>query len=175
MGSNPSTFKGENLPVENVTWDDVQVFISQLNERKDGWTYRLPTEAEWEYAARGGNQTAHVFGDDPSLLDEYGWHHGNSGGKTNVVASKKPIKTFNHQEIYDMNGNGWEWVADWYGAYSTGAVVDPTGPSTGSGRVFRGCSWSGNARLCRSAFRYYFRPGLRHGSVGFRLARTRKK
>jgi formylglycine-generating enzyme required for sulfatase activity len=164
MGSNPSYFKncGNNCPVEQVSWKDCQEFIRKLNRLVSGGGFRLPTEAEWEYACRGGTKGA--YAED---LDAMGWYDGNSGSKTHAVATKQP----NGWGLYDMHGNVWEWCRDWYGDYPTGLVTDPTGASSGSFRVLRGGSWYDLARLCRSANRYWSGPDYRIGILGFRLAR----
>ena len=163
MGTNPSEFSGcGRCPVETVSWDDAQAFIRQLNARGGGAWYRLPTEAEWEYAARAG-----TVGDLYGNLDAIAWHDGNSGDRTHPVGQKAP----NAWGLHDMLGNVWEWVQDWYGEYPGGAVTDPEGPSTGSHRVFRGGCWSGFARSCRAAYRYGYSPGSRYASIGFRLLR----
>jgi len=172
MGSNPSYFTGcASCPVEYVSWNDVQIFITEMNKRGEG-TYSLPTEAQWEYAARAGSSTAFynggisvtVSGYDPNL-DAIGWYNYNSGGRHQLVAHKAP----NSWGLYDMSGNVYEWCQDWYGAYPSGAVTDPTGPSTGSCRVFRGGSWFSNAGYCRSAARYLNTPDIRNYIMGFRL------
>ncbi len=183
MGTSPSYFSacGDNCPVEYVSWNDVQTFITAMNARGEG-TYRLPTEAEWEYAARGGSTTAFYNGAitytgstplDPNL-DAIGWYYGNSavsytpnysGKGTHPVAQKQP----NAYGLYDMSGNVWEWCQDWYGTYPTTAVTNPVGPSTGSARVLRGGSWLNYARLCRSAYRYDNTPSGRDIHLGFRL------
>ena len=169
MGSNPSRFTGDpNRPVENVSWEDVQEFIRRLNSREGGATYRLPTEAEWEYAARAGTTTRWSFGDDASQLGRYAWYDGNAGGQTHPVGQLQP----NPWGLYDMHGNVWEWVQDWYGKYASGTAVDPAGPSSGSLRVDRGGSWVITARRCRSAHRNGVAPGLRDGYLGFRLLRV---
>jgi formylglycine-generating enzyme required for sulfatase activity len=169
MGTNPSRFKDDpRLPVENVSWNDVQEFIQKLNAKEGGTRYRLPTEAEWEYAARAGTTTAYSFGNDAGQLGEYAWYGANSGSKTHLVGQKKP----NAWGLYDMHGNVWEWVEDWYGPYTAGAAVDPAGPSSGSYRVHRGGSWLYFARNCRSADRGNGAPGGRDGGLGFRLLRT---
>ena len=167
MGSNPSNFKGcGRCPVEQVSWNEVQGFVRNLNEResRSGNKYRLPTEAEWEYAARSGTVGAH-YGD----LDEIAWYDENSGDRTHPVGEKRA----NGWGLHDMLGNVWEWTADWYGKeYPSGLVTDPRGPSTGSGRVRRGGGWNGHARYVRSANRFSNSPGIRYYSVGFRLVRT---
>ncbi len=167
MGSNPSNFKacGARCPVEWVSWEAVQEFIRKLNAKESGsgYEYRLPSEAEWEYAARAGTTGAR-YGE----LDEIAWDSGNSGFKTHPVGEKRP----NAWGLHDMLGNVWEWVGDWYGAYPSGAMTDPAGPRTGSYRVYRGGGWNAYARLVRSAYRHYDSPGYRFNSVGFRLVRT---
>ena len=161
--------------MEQVSWDDVQEFIKKVNGRAGAsGGYRLPTESEREYACRAGTQTAFWNGDctEPEgkdrHLDQVGWYNKNSGGKTHPVGQKPA----NPWGLYDMHGNVWEWCQDWYGSYPNGSVTDPVGPSTGSYRVMRGGSWSFNARYCRSAYRYYYSPGIRFISVGVRLARS---
>ena len=167
MGNNPSRFKYDpNLPVENVSWDDVQEFLRRLNARESGPPYRLPTEAEWEYAARAGMTTAYSFG-NLHQLGEYAWYEDNAGRTTHPVGQRKP----NAWGLYDVHGNVWEWVQDWYGPYTAGAAVDPAGPSSGSARVHRGGSWNSTARVCRSANRNYGVPGMRYDDLGFRLLR----
>ncbi len=165
MGSNPSKFKRDNRPVEMVSWNDVQEFIRKLNRTGSGNRYRLPTEAEWEYAARAGSTTRFSFGDDEGRLGDYAWYRGNSGKRTHRVAQKKP----NNWGFYDMHGNVWEWVQDWKGDYPSGSVTDPKGPSNGSARVLRGGGWNGDARYCRSASRSRRRPAYRLNNSGFRL------
>ncbi len=165
MGNNPSRFKGANLPVENVSWDDVQTFISALNSRNDGYVYRLPTEAEWEYTCRAG-----TTGDFAGNLDEMGWGYGNSGFQAHPVGQKKP----NAWELYDMHGNAWELVQDWYGPYSKGEVTDPAGPSFGSYRVYRGGGWNDAATYCRSAYRFNLELGVYYSGLSLRLVRTAK-
>ena len=169
MGKNPSSFKkcGDDCPVEGVSWNDAQDFIKKLNKHEGVNNYRLPTEAEWEYAARAGSNTDYCFGDDEAELTKYAWYVKNSGRRTHPVALKKP----NDWGLYDMHGNVWEWVQDWYGDYPSGSVTDPVGPENGSDRVIRGGSWYDCARRCRSAFRYYYAPVNRYyDGVGFRLS-----
>jgi formylglycine-generating enzyme required for sulfatase activity len=168
MGNNPSLFQGNpNLPVEQVWWDSVQEFIHKLNAMEGGNKYRLPTEAEWEYAARAGSRTVFSFGDDATHLGEYAWYKDNSDGKTHPVGWLKP----NAWGLYDVHGNVMEWVQDWYGRYPTGAVTDPQGPASGSHRMRRGGAWNSSASVCRSANRYSV-PGYRDDFLGFRLLRT---
>ncbi len=168
-GINPSRFKGDDLPVEMVSWNDVQTFLKKL-----GNGFRLPTEAEWEYAARGGTTTTYSFGDDASQLGEYAWFRDNSDGKTHPVGAKKP----NPFSLYDMHGNVWEWCSDWYDekyyaeCEKKGVVVDPLGPKAGSYRVFRGGGWRRRAVGCRSAYRHHDAPGFRDVNLGFRLVRV---
>ena len=174
MGSNPSTFKGEDRPVETVSWEDAQEFIKKLNAThphpSQEEKYWLPTEAEWEYAARAGTQTVYGFGDDAGKLGDYAWYAGNSGNQTHPVGQKEP----NALGLYDMHGNVWEWTSDWHDwqYYSQSPAKDPQGPASGSGRVNRGGSWNYAAGLCRAARRYYYSPDVRGGNIGFRLVRT---
>jgi formylglycine-generating enzyme required for sulfatase activity len=170
MGTNPSGFKGPRHPVETVSWEDAQEFIAKLNalsaEQSAGREYRLPTEAEWEYACRAGEETAYSFGEDPSVLGKYGWFEDNSGSKTHPVGEKQP----NPWGLYDMHGNVYEWCEDWYGDYPARTMLDPTGAIMGSLRVFRGGGWGILAAFCRSASRNGNRPSGRNVSFGFRLA-----
>lgn len=164
MGNNPSYFKGDGrLPVERVSWEDVQQFISALNSRSRKYIYRLPTEAEWEYAARAGSR-----GDYAGNLDAMAWYGSNSGSKTHSVGGKQP----NAFGLYDMHGNVYEWCSDWYGNYSSGTVTDPSGASSGSYRVFRGGGCGSDAALCRLADRNISTPDNRGNYLGFRLLRT---
>ena len=168
MGSNPSNFKGDNLPVENVSWDDVQVFLGKLNA-KTGKNYRLPTEAEWEYAAGGGvnNRTNYAGTNGESSLGNYAWYRTNSNSTTHSVETKQP----NSLGINDMTGNVWEWCSDWYGAdyYANSPKNKPKGASTGSDRVNRGGSWGGEAAYCRVGYRNHDAQGSRYVGLGFRL------
>lgn len=167
MGTNPSDFKGPELPVENVSWNDVVTkFLPRLNEQGQG-VYRLPTEAEWEYAARAGSAQAFLQWGNASHLDEYAWYNNNSNFQTQPVAAKKP----NAWGLYDMFGNVWEWCQDWYMAHPDFEVVDPQGPGRGPGRVMRGGSWFGDALTCRSAARGYMPPETRIRLIGVRLVR----
>ncbi len=166
MGNNPSHFKGENHPVENISWENTQEFIKIFNERVQEERYRLPTEAEWEYACRSGSRGAYCFGDNESLLREYAWYGENSNSQTHSVGKKKP----NAWGLYDMHGNVCEWCHDWYDDYPQGSITDPVGPSSDIYRVFRGGSWIIDAGSCRSANRYRFDPGSRRNYLGFRLA-----
>ncbi|MEZ0370967.1 MAG: formylglycine-generating enzyme family protein [Candidatus Sericytochromatia bacterium] len=168
MGSNPSDFKGAALPVENVSWNDVMTrFIPRLNEMGMG-SYRLPTEAEWEYAARAGSWQAYYQREDASQLDTYAWYTNNSRFQTHAVGTKAS----NAWGLYDMHGNIWEWCSDWYnGPYSKEPQTDPSGPQRGLGRVMRGGSWFCNAAACRLATRGYMPPETRIRLIGFRLVR----
>ena len=168
MDQNPSEFKAARRPVETVSWDDAQQFISRMNLQIDGLHLELPTEAQWEYACRAGSQTAFGFGDDPGSLDKYAWFYGNSGAETHEVGSKLP----NGWGFYDMHGNVWEWCADWNGGYSTDATQDPRGPDEGHSRVLRGGGWSDPARLARCAARDGGGPGVRNSVIGFRCAQV---
>ena len=165
MGSNPSYFEGDDLPVEQVSWDDCQEFIRKLNSLT-GQNFRLPTEAEWEFACRGGNNSRGYKYSGSNYIDNVAWYDGNSGGKTHPVATKSP----NELGIYDMSGNVWEWCADWYGDYSSGRQTNPKGPYDGSSRVGRGGSWIINARGCRSSNRNNGNPTYRNDGLGLRLA-----
>jgi sulfatase modifying factor 1 len=174
MGRNPSHFSncGNGCPVENISWNDIQKFIRKLKQ-KGGKQYRLPTEAEWEYAARAGTATPFFFGDCLSTSQANydgnyplrGCPKGQPRKKTVAAACFQP----NAWGLYDMHGNVWEWVQDRYGDYPSGNVTDPEGPSSGSGRVLRGGSWSSVARICRSANRRGRGPGSRGSHSGFRL------
>ncbi len=163
MGNNPSHFKGPDLPVEEVSWEDVQDFIQKLNQMLGTDSLRLPTEAEWEYACRAGTTGAR-YGE----LDEVAWYKYNSDGETHPVRQKAP----NAWGLYDMLGNVYEWCQDWYGSYQMGAVTDPMGPSTGSRRVIRGGSWHSDTGFVRAALRDYRSPDARNVRVGIRLARS---
>ncbi len=196
MGTNPSYFKGDNLPVENVSWNDVQEFIAKLNE-KTGMNYRLPTEAEWEYAARGGNKSKgykYSGGDD---VDEVAWYYDNSTSndddafcyrehyddetielffgvpddlkrKSHSVGTKAP----NELGLYDMSGNVWEWCSDWFGDYGSWSQTNPKGATSGSRHVRRGGSWRGYTRYCRVSYRGNYGPDSGLDYLGFRLARS---
>lgn len=189
MGTNPSKFKGSKLPVECVSWDDCQDFIRKLNNQT-GQNFRLPTEAEWEYAARGGKSGGTKYAGSYNL-DDVAWYAGNSGSQTHDVATKRA----NSLGIYDMSGNVWEWCQDWYSAYSSSSQTNPQGPSTGSDRVLRGGGWPGSdfdtnlwrpstgsqrvrrggrwsfsANTCRVSYRRCNGPGSRFSSLGLRLA-----
>ena len=166
MGSNPSKWKGDNLPVENVSWNDIQKFIKKLNAQT-GKKFRLPTEAEWEYAARGGNQSKGYKYSGSNSISEVAWYDGNSGDKTHPVGQKSP----NELGIYDMSGNVWEWCQDWYSssAYSSSSQTNPTGPNSGSHRVLRGGSWDNAASRSRVSDRGNNSPDDRFNRGGFRL------
>jgi formylglycine-generating enzyme required for sulfatase activity len=172
MGSNPSRFKGASNPVENVSWDQCRQFLEKLNAKSPpaGGKFQLPTEAQWEYACRAGSNRHYCFGDDPSLLDQYAWYAGNSGGATHAVGTKKP----NAWGLYDMHGNLWEWCADWYdgGYYARSPADDPQGPREGTCRVIRGGGWSYDAGDCRSAFRGDFDIGGGWDFIGLRVCQV---
>lgn len=166
MGENPSfnVSCGSDCPVEQVSWWDVQEFLERLNEAEgveDG--YRLPTEAEWEYAARAG-KSKDLYGD----LNSIAWHSDNSEGRTQPIGQKEP----NAFGLYDMIGNTWEWVHDWKGTYPGGAVTDPTGPRTGQRRVVRGPGFTSLPKNCRVSSRLDYEPSWRDEALGFRVART---
>jgi formylglycine-generating enzyme required for sulfatase activity len=184
MGKNPSQFqdprsKGStaNHPVERVSWNDAAEFCRRLSElpaeKAAGRSYRLPTEAEWERACRGGSTGEFAFGDDAAALGDYAWYEPNGGGQTHPVGQKRP----NAFGIYDMHGNAWEWCADWYVEHSSRPVVDPTGPANGTDRVYRGGSWNYTAPYCRSANRTATKPdfdsfGFDFLSISFRVVMT---
>ena len=164
MGSNPSYFKGDDLPVEQVSWDDCQEFIGKLNSMT-GRKFRLPTEAEWEYAARGGKKSRGYQFSGSSNISDVAWYTDNSGSKTHPVGMKQS----NELGLYDMTGNVWEWCQDWYGSYVSSSQTNPTGDVSGPRRVGRGGSWYYNARFCRSSFRYRDDPDRRIYFLGLRL------
>lgn len=164
MGSNPSNFKGDNLPVENVSWNDCQTFINRLNSYT-GRNFRLPTEAEWEFAARGGNYSRHYKYSGSNYISDVAWYDGNSGNRTHPIGTKQA----NELGLYDMSGNVYEWCSDWYGSYSSYSQNDPTGPNSGSYRVLRGGGWNYFARNCRSSYRFNYAPGFRYFDLGLRL------
>ena len=174
MGSNPSYYTSDSqLPVERVSWNSCQDFIEQLNQLT-GETFRLPTEAEWEFAARGGNKSQKYRYSGSSNIQDVAWFWnsipsqqvGTPGYGTQPVATKAP----NELGLYDMSGNVWEWCQDWYGNYSSDDQINPTGPSWGSFRIFRGGSWSRSSESCRVAYRNYTYPSTSDDTMGFRLA-----
>ncbi len=174
MGANPSYFHGDGqLPVENVSWDDACGFCKKLTAQEQaagrlpaGYEYRLPTEAEWEYACRAGTTTRYYTGDTDSDLGAAGWYGGNSGKTTHMVGQKQP----NAWGLYDMHGNVWEWCRDWYGSYKPAVIADPAGPGRGTFRVVRGGGWLRSASASRSASRDHHNAGYRFDNVGFRVA-----
>ncbi len=161
MGYNPSSFKGNNLPVENVSWNDIEMFIIMLNE-KTGANFRLPTEAEWEYAARGGNKSKGYKYSGSDRIDDVAWYLCNN---THAVGTKLP----NELGIYDMSGNVWEYCQDWYGDYSSSSMTNPTGPSSGTFRILRGGSWDMYAEYSRVSLRNVRQPNDHSATKGFRL------
>ena len=163
MGSNPSNSKGDNLPVEKVSWNDCQKFISKLN-KLTGKSFRLPTEAEWEYAARGGNKSRGYQYSGSNTIGDVAWYDGNSGSKTHAVGTKQP----NELGAFDMTGNVWEWCQDWFNRYSSSPQTNPIGAVSGSCRVYRGgsCCYSG---YCRCSCRFDGTPDFRNGDLGLRL------
>lgn len=164
MGTNPSRFKGGTNPVEQVSWKDCQKFVSKLS-KLTGVTFRLPTEAEWEYAARGGTKSRGYQYSGSNNIGSVAWYEDNSGSKTHPVATKQA----NELGIYDMSGNVLEWCQDWYGGYQVSAQTNPTGPSSESRRVLRGGSWGGYARYCRVSNRGCRAPDGRDIGFGLRL------
>ena len=175
VGFNPSLFKGNpQRPVEDVTWFNAVDYCTKLTAREreagnlpDGFAYRLPTEAEWEYAARAGTTTRFSYGDDPDydLLGDYAWYGGNSGLRTHPVGQKLP----NPWGLYDLHGNVFEWGSDWFGQLPGGSVTDPQGPSGGTDRIIRGGYWDSVPAFCRSAMRVHFIPPVRISYLGFRV------
>ena len=170
MGENPSVYKGAKNPVEGVSWEDAVEFCRKLSElpkeKAAGHVYRLPTEAEWEYACRAGTTTKYSFGDEESQLGAYAWYDVNSDDRAHPVGQKRP----NPWGLYDMHGNVWEWCQDSYGAFPQGLATDPKGPSSGSSRVNRGGCWLSYAGFCRSALRDGDSPTDRFFYLGFRVA-----
>ena len=164
MGSNPSNWKGDDLPVETVSRDDCQTFIRKLNALT-GKNFRLPTEAEWEFAARGGNNSRGYKYAGSNNIETVAWYQGNSGNKTHVVGTKSP----NELGLYDMSGNVWEWCQDRYGSYSGASQTNPTGASSGSNRVLRGGCCGRSAWYCRSSLRIIGTPDGRNDGFGLRL------
>jgi formylglycine-generating enzyme required for sulfatase activity len=168
MGNNPSRFAGGDRPVETVSWDDAQEFIARLNRREGHSRYRLPTEAEWEYAARAGSAARYIAGNAAERLRTCAWYSFNANGSTSPVGRKKP----NAWGLHDMAGNVLEWVNDRYDAnyYRKSPDLDPKGPESGANRCARGGSWSSDAWHCRLAGRSNFAPSTRRSGIGFRLA-----
>ena len=164
MGKRPSYFKGDNLPVEQVSWEDCQKFISKLNSIT-GKNFHLPTEAEWEYAARGGKKSMGYQYSGSNNLSDVAWYNGNSGNKTHVVGSKQA----NELGIYDMSGNVWEWCQDLFGSYGSSPLINPTGATSGAFRVNRGGGWYYDAWDCRSSYRLVRTPDFCCNNLGFRL------
>jgi formylglycine-generating enzyme required for sulfatase activity len=166
MNTDPSDFKGADLPVESVSWEDAVKFCQRLGQRANH-QYRLPTEAEWEYACRAGSTGKWCFGEDEGLLEQYAWYYKNSGNQTRPVGQKQP----NQFGLYDLHGNVWEWCQDWYDAeyYGKSPERDPQGPDKGTYRVLRGGSWGYLSDYCRSAYRNYFEPGDRFNIIGLRV------
>lgn len=165
MGGNPSYFEGDNLPVESVTWDEIQTFLATLNSMT-GENYRLPTEAEWEYAARGGRKSQGFRYSGSDDIDCVAWYADNSPKMMSPVGGKKP----NELGLYDMSGNAFEWVFDWYGAYTADAKINPKGPSSGTYHVLRGGSWKHSSSGCRVSFRTRI-PTYHLNKCGFRIAK----
>ena len=174
MGSNPSEFKGSRRPVENVSWEDCQEFIRKLNAIT-GQTFRLPTEAEWEYAARGGTRSRGEMYAGGNTISSVAWYTVNSYDKgssnpdygTHPVGQKQP----NELGLYDMSGNVWEWCSDWYFYYDSRSQTNPKGPSSGTYRVSRGGSWGRSSRCCRVSYRHDFAPSIHSRHLGLRLVR----
>ena len=177
MRKNPSYFQGRrvdgesgDLPVEQVSWEDAVLFCKRLSELPEekmaGRSYRLPTEAEWEFACRADSSSAYFFDTDPATLDEYAWFKKNSADRTHPVGTKKP----NPWGLFDMHGNVAEWCSDWFAEYPTGEVFDPIGPKKETLRISRGGGWNFEAPKCRSASRDKDQPISRYVNLGFRVA-----
>ena len=164
MGSNPSNSKGDNLPVEQVSWNDCQDFISKLNAMT-GKRFRLPSEAEWEYAARGGNKSRGYQYSGSNTIGDVAWYDGNNSSMTHAVGTKQP----NELGLYDMTGNVWEWCQDWYDSYSSSPQTNPIGAVSGSYRVRRGGSWFDSTWRCRSSYRRFITSANRSSNFGLRL------
>ena len=168
MGSNPSRFTADpRLPVERVSWNDCQDFLRYLNADGAG-EFRLPTEAEWEYACRAGSATAYCFGDDAAQLGHYAWYSDNANGQTAPLGQLKP----NAWNLHDMHGNVCEWCQDWYGVYPDDTITDPSGPGSSRYRVLRGGTWYGGGGECRSASRGNGPAGFQDDQTGLRLLRN---
>ncbi|MBR5147425.1 MAG: formylglycine-generating enzyme family protein [Bacteroidales bacterium] len=165
MGSNPSYYSGSQRPVEKISWNDCQEFITKLNQLT-GKNFRLPTEAEWEYAARGGNKSQGYKYSGSNTIDNVAWCHSNSSSQTHDVKTKQA----NELGIYDMSGNVYECCHDWYGSYGSSSQTNPTGPTSGSRRVLRDGSWNDGAGACRVSSRFYYSPDGRYNNVGLRLS-----
>jgi formylglycine-generating enzyme required for sulfatase activity len=175
MGKNPSEFRDSSRPVEGVSWDDATEFCRKLSEspaeKAAGAAYRLPTEAEWEYACRAGTATRFAYGDDPAGLDQYAWWKNNSQGRTQAVGRLQP----NAWALFDVHGNVWEWCADWWAAdyYAQSPTDSPLGPDTGSDRVLRGGAWKfDNPVNLHGTFRNHDLPGHGYHDYGFRVVRN---
>jgi formylglycine-generating enzyme required for sulfatase activity len=169
MGNNPSKFRGEDRPVENISWNNAQEFIKKLNQIEGTDKYRLPSEAEWEYACRAGTTTRYSFGDKESELSNYAWYFENSGSETHPVGLKKP----NPLGLYDMHGNVWEWCQDkWHDNYNRAPSYGSVwGSGNSSSRVNRGGGWNIAAKHCRSKVRSWEDPGICNSILGFRILR----
>ncbi len=182
MGDDPSNFKGAERPVEEVSWNDVAGFLDRLNQQRPDPDFRLPTEAEWEYACRAGAKTPFAFGeqvstDQANYNGNYPYNDGPEGPyRDETIEVKALAEGINAWGLHQMHGNVWEWCADWYGSYPVDEVADPVGPSEGGSRVLRGGSWVNRGRNLRSAYRRFYVPGYRNRShgIGFRLARGQK-
>lgn len=172
MGTNPSGNVGADLPVDHVTWFDAVAFCGALTTMDPKFTYRLPTEAEWEYACRAGSTTRYYWGDDPKIegIDAYAYYKENADGKTHPVGGKRP----NPWGLFDMNGNVWEWCLDWMGPYPDGDATDPRGPDAGEQKVCRGGCWAYDATRCRSAERNEAPADSVHPNLGIRVVATPK-
>lgn len=174
MKYNPSSFKGSDLPVENVSWEDCQDFMEKLNQAACAATFRLPTESEWEYACRAGSNTKYYYGDTIELLSEYAWYDSNSvSSSTNrneskVVGQKKP----NSWGLHDMHGNVFEWCQDWYAEDFINTLLDPQGPTNGTERIKRGGAWNSAPQSLIVSYRAHLKPTLKSSFIGFRIVKV---
>ena len=165
MGHNPAHFQGDDWqPIENISWDDISPFLQRLNMLNEG-CYRLPTEAEWEFACRAGTEGLYAFGNDEGLLAQYAWYDATANGRTHAVGMKKS----NHWGLYDMHGNVWEWVADRFAVFPEGEHTDPRGPDRGNSRVMRGGSWNLGPNYCKTVSRNYEQASYKANNLGLRL------
>lgn len=174
VGKNPSHFPGDpNRPVEKVSFNDAVAYCSAITKRERdagrlpaNWEYRLPTEAEWEFACRAGSTNLFSFGDDPAVAEQYAWTLENAGNTTHPVGQKQP----NAWGLYDMHGNVWEWCSDWFEPYPAAPLTDPVGPAQTKYKVFRGGGWNNEVNMARASNRFMMDPGMGIHFVGFRIA-----
>jgi sulfatase modifying factor 1 len=168
----PISEEDRKMPITGISWDSVQSFVQKINSKQSEWQYSLPSEAQWEYAARGGNKSQGLIYSGSNNIDEVGWYSGNSNNRIHGSGELKP----NELGIYDMTGNQWEWCQDWYGEYPSDTMisVNPAGPDNGAVKILRGGSWYSVATLCRNTLRSGGEPSIKDKHYGFRLVRTKK-